>query len=414
VLDARATAGRRGTGAAIVLPFCLGYFVSYVLRAVVAVIGPGLVGELRLGPADLGFLTSTYSLAFALAQLPVGLALDRFGARRVVGWPLVLSAVGTVAFAAGRDFPTLALGRGLAGLGVSACLMGGFKVFGDNFPRDRQASLTGLIMAAGTSGALVASTPLAGVLPLVGWRGAMAAVAALCALAAVLVLAVVPRGAAAGTPGESPAAQVRALASVFGSRPFWRYAPQVTLFTGGFMALQGLWFATWASTVDGRSPGGTAALLFTLNLGLLLGQAAITAGAGALANAGLSRERMMTAGLALALLVEGLLVAGAVRGLGFWLALGIFNAAGAQVYGVATSHFPRAVAGRVSTALNLLAFTGAFAIQWGIGVALQAMGNPPGSLRRVLAALWLSQVLAVGWSVVELRATTGRSPAAPG
>jgi predicted MFS family arabinose efflux permease len=413
VLDVRAPAGRRRTGAAIVVPFCLGYFVSYVLRAVNAVIAPRLVAELGLGPAELGLLTSTYSLSFALAQLPVGLALDRFGARRVVASLLVLATLGTAGFATGHSFAALALARALAGLGVSACLMGAFKVFGEAFPRDRQASLTGLIMAAGTSGALAASAPLAWALPLVGWRGALGLLAGLCGLAALLVLLVVPAEVAAGTLAEPPRAQLRALASVFRSRPFWRYAPQTLLFTGGFMALQGLWFAGWATTVEGRSPAQVAGLLFALNLGLLLGQGAITAGATALARAGLSREAMMSAGLVLALLVEGLLVARLVEGTPLWLALGFFNAAGAQVYGVTTSRFAPALAGRVSTALNLLAFTGAFAIQWGIGLAVQAMGGAPGAIRLTFGVLWAAQVAAVSWSILALRGPTGRSGAGP-
>lgn len=401
MLDVRGPGRRSGT--AILVPFCLGYFVSYVLRAVNAVLAPDLVRELGLGPAELGLLTSTYSLTFALAQLPVGLALDRFGARRVVGGLLVLAAIGTTAFAAGRSFVVLALGRGLAGLGVSACLMGGFKVFGDAFPRERQASLTGLIMAAGTSGALAASTPLSWALPILGWRGSLGVVAALCALAAVLVLVVVPPGVAAGTPGEPPLAQVRALGAVFRSRTFWRYAPQTALFTGGFMALQGLWFAAWFTSVDGHAPAEVAALLFALNLGLLLGQAAISLGATRLVRAGVSREKMMGAGLALALVVEGLLVGRLVKGTAFWMALGVFNAAGAQVYGVATSAFHPSLAGRVSTALNLLAFTGAFALQWGIGVAVEAMGGAGHALQVTFGVLWVAQVLAVGWSTLPVR-----------
>jgi predicted MFS family arabinose efflux permease len=397
VLDVRGP-GRRA-GAAILLPFCLGYFVSYVLRAVNAVIAPDLVRELHLGAADLGFLTSTYSLTFALAQLPVGLALDRFGSRRVVGGLLVLAALGTAAFAWGHGFAVLALGRGLAGLGVSACLMGAFKVFGDTFPRERQASLTGMIMAAGTSGALAASAPLSWALPLVGWRGALGVVAGLCALAALLVLLVMPPAVAAGTPGEPPRSQVRALGAVFRSRPFWRYAPQTLLFTGGFMALQGLWFAAWFTTVEGRSPAHAAALLFVVNLGLLLGQLAISATATRLARAGLSRERLMAAGLALAMIVEGLLFTRIVTGTALWMAFGFFNAASAQVYGVATSRFPPAMAGRVSTALNLMAFAGAFAIQWGIGVAVQAMGGAGHALQVTFVGLWVAQTLAVGWSV---------------
>jgi predicted MFS family arabinose efflux permease len=386
-------------GAAIVLPFCLGYFVSYLLRAVNAVIAPELVRELGLGVAELGLLTSTYSLTFALAQLPVGLALDRFGARRVVGSLMVLATIGAVLFATGHGFAALAIGRGLAGLGVSACLMGGLKIFSDLFPPERQASLTGVIMAAGTSGAVVASAPLEWALPVLGWRGALLIAAGLSALAALLVLLVVPAALAAGHRDEPAQAQLRGLWSVARSRPFWRYAPQALLFTGGFMALQGLWFVTWMMTVEGRSRAQAAGMLFVLNLGLLLGQGAISAGATRLQAAGISRERLMTGGLLLALVFEGLLVARLVSGVLVWLGLGTFYAAAAQVYGVASSRFPARLAGRVTTALNLLAFTGAFLIQWGIGVALQALGGAARTLQLIFAALWLAQLASVLWSI---------------
>jgi predicted MFS family arabinose efflux permease len=293
----------------------------------------------------------------------------------------------------------LAVGRGLAGLGVSACLMGAFKVFGETFPPARQASLTGIIMAAGTSGALAASAPLEWALPSIGWRGALLLVAGLSALASVLVLVVVPASVAAGDRDEAPRAQLQALLSVMRSRPFWRYAPQAALFTGGFMALQGLWFVTWLMSVEGRSRAEAATLLFVLNLGLLVGQAAISVGATALHAAGITRERMMSAGLVLAMLVEGLLVGRLVSGAPCWFALGLFNAAGAQVYGIAISRFPAHLAGRVSTALNLLAFAGAFLIQWGIGVAVQVLGAAPRALPITLTALWLAQVAAVAWTI---------------
>jgi predicted MFS family arabinose efflux permease len=332
----------------------------------------------------------------------------------VVSALMVVATAGTLLFATGRGFAALAIGRGLAGLGVSACLMGGLKIFGDAFPAERHASLTGLIMAAGTAGALVASAPLAWALPVLGWRGSLLLVTGLCALAALLVHLVVPAAVAehsAEHAAESPLAQGQALLSVLRSRPFWRYAPQTAFFTGGFMALQGLWFVTWLMTVDGRSRGQAAGLLFLLNLGLLLGQAAISAGATRLHAAGISRGRLMTGGLALALVSEGLLVARLANGPAIWLALGICYAAGAQVYGVASSQFPARLAGRVSTALNLLAFAGAFLIQWGIGVALQALGGAPRTLQLIFAGLWLLQAGAVAWSI-RLRAPRPR-PAPP-
>ena len=47
------------------------------------VVAVRVVDPLELDLPDLGLLTSAYFLAFALAQLPVGVALDRFGPRVV-------------------------------------------------------------------------------------------------------------------------------------------------------------------------------------------------------------------------------------------------------------------------------------------------------------------------------------------
>ena len=62
-----------GRTALILLPFALGYFLSYLFRAVNAVVAPNLVSELGLTAGELGFLTAAYLLAFALFQLPLAI-----------------------------------------------------------------------------------------------------------------------------------------------------------------------------------------------------------------------------------------------------------------------------------------------------------------------------------------------------
>ena len=111
------------------LPFAGAYFLSYLYRTANAVIGPVLSAELALGAAGLGLLTSAYFLSFAAAQLPLGMLLDRFGARRVESGLLLIAAVGAAVFALGQGIAELAVGRALIGLGVSACLMAAFKAF---------------------------------------------------------------------------------------------------------------------------------------------------------------------------------------------------------------------------------------------------------------------------------------------
>jgi MFS family permease len=74
-----------GTGALVArcfLPFAAGYLMSYLLRGTNAVIAPQLSAEFGLTAADIGVLTSAYFAAFAAAQIPLGVLLDRFGPRR--------------------------------------------------------------------------------------------------------------------------------------------------------------------------------------------------------------------------------------------------------------------------------------------------------------------------------------------
>lgn len=85
-----------GAWVRIFLPFALGYYLSYLLRTVNAVISPALTDELGLSAAQLGLLTNMYFLAFGLAQIPVGIALDRYGPRRVESALLLVTALGSV------------------------------------------------------------------------------------------------------------------------------------------------------------------------------------------------------------------------------------------------------------------------------------------------------------------------------
>jgi sugar phosphate permease len=227
----------------IFLPFALGYYLSYLLRTVNAVISPDLTGELGLSAADLGLLTSTYFFAFGLAQIPVGIALDRFGPRRVEAVLLLITGLGAVLFATGDGLPTLASARGLIGLGVSACLMGGLKGFTLWFPREKLASMTGSC-PCGALGAVTASAPLEALLPFIGWRGAFWAVAALSVGSAALIFFSMPDkddGHGSGTLQEA----LRGVREVLVAREFWG-------FRGSRLSSPA---ASWRSRACGRCPG---------------------------------------------------------------------------------------------------------------------------------------------------------------
>ncbi|AWI74989.1 MFS transporter [Parazoarcus communis] len=361
-----------GAWGRIFLPFALGYYLSYLLRTVNAVISPTLTGELGLSAADLGLLTSTYFLAFGLAQIPVGIALDRFGPRRVEGCLMLLTALGSAAFAMGDSLTGLGGARALVGVGVSACLMGALKGFAMWYPAERQSSMTGFIMAAGALGALTASAPVEALLPFMGWRGVFWTIAALALMISLWIFLSLPDEASHGD-NERLLDALRAAVRIFPAPAFLKFAASSMFFTGGFMAMQSLWAVPWLMSVNGLSLAQAAGYLVALNVGMLAGQLSIGLLGVRLATRGVRPLNLIQFGYAGMLSVQLCILFDLGPLVVLWFLLGALSSVNSQTYLATASNFPRQVFARVSTAINLMAFAGAFAVQWGLGLALDAL-----------------------------------------
>lgn len=391
------------------LPFAAAYFLSYHFRTVNTVIGPILAEELSLGAADLGLLTSAYFIAFGAAQLPLGLALDRFGARKVEAVLLLIAGTGAVVFSFGHSIGVLAIGRAMIGFGVSACLMGALKFFTAQFPPERLPSLTGWIMTAGSLGALVASAPLDAALQIAPWRSVFALLGAITFAAAGALFVCVPDTPAKGRP-ESFSVQLAGLRQVLKSRYFWRFAPVGLAQIGGFMAVQSLWSSAWLIHVNGYSRSVAAEHIAAMSIAMTVSYLLIGLLATWLARHGIGTAKLLGGGMALGLCTLLLIVTQATdRHLLLWTAYGLFSSFGTLTYAATSAGFPAALTGRANTLVNLAAFIGAFVLQWGIGLLVDlslAQGNSPDlAYRNAFIVLFVVQTSALIWLVVGGRRT---------
>ncbi|MBS1142324.1 MAG: Major facilitator superfamily 1 [Proteobacteria bacterium] len=397
----------RGLWIRLFLPFAAGYFLSYLFRTVNAVIGPVLARELSLADNALGLLTSTYFLAFGLAQLPLGIMLDRFGPRRVEAGLLVIAAAGVAIFALSDGLSGLAIGRALIGLGVSACLMASFKAFSQWFPPEQQASLTGWVMASGGLGALAASKPLEFALGYTGWREICFALSVMTLVVAATLWLKVPDK-TIEQKGAGFAEQMAGVRAIFASRHFWRYAPMGFFFTGGFMAVQGLWASRWMNVLEGMEGTAIAARLTWISGAMLAGFMFMGFFATVLVRRGIKLERVYLGAMVIALACFGLISSlPTMAGDLLWPILGICFSLSNISYSLVAQAFPPAVSGRANTALNLLVFAGAFGLQWGIGSyvdVLQAGGMAGDTAYRIAFFTLLGgQMLALGWLLLPTR-----------
>ena len=389
------------------LPFAAGYFLSYVFRTANAVIGPVLARDLNLGDNALGLLTSTYFLAFGAAQLPLGILLDRFDPRRVEAALLLIAAAGAAAFAMSDSLHGLAIGRALIGLGVAACLMASFKAFSQWFPPERQASLTGWIMASGGLGALAAAKPLELALTITGWRGIVLALAAATLAVAAVIWWLVPDRPAVER-GASLAEQFSGVKQIFLSRHFWRYGPLAFWLTGGFMAVQGLWATRWMNVIEHMGSAAIATRLTWISGAMLAGFLFMGFFATGLVRRGVRLENIYLAAMLTA--IAGLASLTSFPTLGgnlLWPLLGVCFSLSNIAYSLVAQAFAPALSGRVNTALNLLVFAGAFGLHWGFGALvdlLQATGWAADSAFRTgFLTLLGGQIAAFAWLFVSGR-----------
>src|SRR5271156_2267664 len=62
-------------------------------RSTLAIANHNVSSDLHLSPTEMGLLLSSFSLAYAFSQLPLGILLDRIGARVVLGAGILVWAV---------------------------------------------------------------------------------------------------------------------------------------------------------------------------------------------------------------------------------------------------------------------------------------------------------------------------------
>ena len=352
----------------VFLPFALGHYLSSLLRNVNAVLAPNLVGSMSLDSSQLGLLTSAFFFSFALVQLPVGIALDRFGPRRVQLVLMLVASLGALLFAHGHNFPQLLVARAVIGFGLGGCFMSAVKAISSCIAPAKLPSVHGYLIAVGGLGAASATLPVRMALNYTDWRGLFTLIGALLACAGLLIWLVTPR---AGSNPNAKALSLNSLLDVYRDPAFRQTISLILVPHAIFFGIQGLWVGRWLSDVAHFSDAAVAYLLYLSMAAVIFGAifvGMVTEWAG---RRGIKPLDVAGVGIALFVLVQLGMVfnyAPSYQTLSVMFTL-IGTITGIE-YAIVAQSMPPNLTGRAATCLNLLIFIGAFLIQAGFGQVL--------------------------------------------
>ena len=362
----------------------LGYVLSQFYRAFLAVVAPYLIADAGASAESLARASGLWFVAFALAQLPVGWALDRVGPRLTASVPLALcGGGGAVLFAMAQGPGQITAAMVLIGAGCAPVLVAAYYIYAREFPPAMFATLAGLSIGVGSVGNIAGTLPLGWVVAEFGWRETMLGVAALTvAVAAALARFIrdparVAPHAAAGT-----------MRDLFRERSLWLIAPMMVAGYAPAADIRGLWVGPYMADVHGMSAEGIGRVSLVMGLAMVAGNFAY----GPLDRVLRSRKWGVFGGNVLACAV--LVALGLWPDAGVWTAtlglaaLGLLGASYPAVMAHGRSFFPVHLVGRGVTLLTLIGIGGTGLMQVVTG-HIHAAYSTAGSPAAPYAAIFL-------------------------
>lgn len=155
------------------LTAALFYLFEFIHRIVISIMIPELTNSFHASIAAIGILSAAYFYAYAFAQIPVGLLIDRFGTRKLLTISCLLIAMSSLVFANTNNIAVASCCRILIGLGSASAFVGCLKIASSWFPANRFGLIVGLTNLLGVTGAIIGGKPMAHVVETFDWHVVM-------------------------------------------------------------------------------------------------------------------------------------------------------------------------------------------------------------------------------------------------
>ncbi len=389
------------------------FVLSMFYRVSNAVIAQELMRDLGLSAEALGLLGGAFFYSFAIVQLPMGTAIDRIGPRIMITVLPLMTALGAFLFALSHGFTLAFIARLLMGVGMACVLMGTFKVFTSWFHPDEFATMIGLTYSVGTFGNILATSPLAYMASLVGWRISFVIIGIATILICVTVFKVVrdrpdsqkrERGEGNATDKEEHIPIILSLKMIFGSLAFWQISAAAFFRYGTFVAIQGLWAGPYLMEVLGYSPINAGNILLMMSFGGIFGA---PIGGRLSDKVLLSRKKVVIWGMCayamgIFFLTGWTRMTHEIFCYGLFFCLGFFIPFGMVLYSHIKELFDIRMAATAMTAINFFTMMGAAVFMHGMGKIIETFSQvggiyPPRAYHIAFSSCLLGMAIAIAF-----------------
>lgn len=127
------------------------YFYQYAMRSAPSVMMPELSEAFGISALGVASIVGIFYYGYSPFSLVAGVAMDRFGPRRLMPYAAAVVGVGALMFASGNT-GAASVGRFLQGAGGVFALVGAIYIASKNFPATQAATLIGATQMFGMAG----------------------------------------------------------------------------------------------------------------------------------------------------------------------------------------------------------------------------------------------------------------------
>jgi MFS family permease len=153
--------------------------INYIDRLALSMAAKPVAAEFQLSPVQLGYLFSSYLWAYVLVSIPMGMLVDRFGAKRTAAVGIAVWSAATACTGLGISYLMLMTSRFVMGGGEAVTNPCGARVVREWFPAAERGTVNAIFNAGAFAGPALSALIVGYLIQVVGWRIAFVAAGAI-------------------------------------------------------------------------------------------------------------------------------------------------------------------------------------------------------------------------------------------